>query len=59
MLVNDSHKQFLKENQGVKFNDIFKVKNKWVKVSKEEKTKLAEEFFKLISIAYHPLEWNV
>ena len=55
----NSYKQFLKENQGVKFNDIFKVKNKWVKVSKEEKTKLAEEFFKLISIAYHPLEWNV
>ena len=55
----NSYKKFLKENAEVKFNDIFNIKNKWVKVSTEDRNRLADEFFELISIAYYPIGGHI
>lgn len=50
---------YLKENSELTFNDIFQVKNKWVKVTSDEKNKLADEFFELISVAYYPIGGHI
>lgn len=52
-------KKRLFESNGINFNTIFHVKNKWVKVSPKDRVRLADEFFNLIHIAYSPIGGHI
>ena len=53
----ESLNNWLSEEFGkdVTFNQLFRIKNKWVPVQQADKNDLVDSFFELVNIAYSPI----
>lgn len=55
MKFESLHNWLAEEKKDVTFNQLFRIKNKWVPVSQSDRNDLADNFFNLVNIAYSPL----